>query len=608
MRFRRTRLAAANTGREPTYASGSGSMADALGRLPLFAGLRRHELERLARGAEDMEVKTGRVLCREGDVGRQFFVIVEGEVELSRDGRQVRRLGHGAFFGETALIEREPYTTSAIAVTDVRFIVLSSQAFSSLIHGNPVVETRVLRELVVENVAQRNVAEASFREQLELNAHAALHDGLTGLPNRTLFGDRLQQAILRVGREPGQPTVLLMDLDRFKEVNDTLGHAAGDSVLRDFAARLQAAVRKGDTMARLGGDEFAVIVTARQSDDVLSVIQRIQAAAERPFNVQGLPIGLEVSIGVAHYPEHGSDPETLTRHADIAMYAAKVARAGYAFYDAATSQADTGKLTIVTELRRAIENDELVLHYQPKADLETGQVASVEALVRWEHPERGLIPPDEFIPLAQQTTLVKPLTMWVLNEALRQCRAWEDDGLVLSVAVNLSPRNLSDQQLPADLALLLKKWRLAPSRVELEITETAILSDPFRAKTVLDRLGAMGVRLSIDDFGTGYSSLDYLKRLPVNEIKIDRSFVTRMLESEDDRIIVGSTIELARNLGLDVVAEGVEDEETWARLKALRCDTAQGYLLSRPLPAAELTSRLRELLGDSGPTSSADVA
>jgi diguanylate cyclase (GGDEF)-like protein len=586
----------------------SGSMADALSRVPLFAGLRRGELERLARGAEDMEVRAGRVLCREGELGRQFFVIAEGEIELSRGGKFVRRLGAGAFFGETALIEREPYTTSATAATDVRFFVFSSQAFSSLIHGNTVVETRILRELVVENVAQRNVAEQNFREQLELNAHAALHDALTGLPNRTLFGDRLQQAILRVGRELGQPTVLLMDLDRFKEVNDTLGHAAGDSVLRDFAQRLQAAVRKGDTMARLGGDEFAVIVTATRPDDLLSVIKRIQAAAERPFDVHGLPIGLEVSIGVAEYPEHGEDTETLTRHADIAMYAAKVGRTGYAVYDETTSQPDTGKLTIVTELRRAIENDELVLHYQPKANVSTGEIASVEALVRWQHPVRGLIPPGDFIPLAQQTTLVGPLTMWVLNEALRQCRAWEDDGLVLSVAVNLSPRNLLDAQLPTHLARLLKKWRLTPSRIELEITETAIVSDPFRAKAVLERLGAMGVRLSIDDFGTGYSSLDYLKRLPVNEIKIDRSFVTRMLESEDDGIIVSSTIELARNLGLDVVAEGVEDEETLALLKSLHCDIAQGYLLSRPLPPDELTSLLRKLRTEGGSTPSEEVA
>ena len=582
-------------------------MADALGRVPLFDGLRRHELELLSRGAEDVDVKAGRVLCREGEFGRQFFVLVDGEVELSRGGKHVRRLGPGAFFGETALIEREPYTTSATAVTDLRVLVLSSRAFSGLIHGNAVVETRILRELVVENVAQRNVAESNFHEQLELNAHAALHDALTGLPNRTLFGDRLEQALLRVGREPGQPTVLLMDLDRFKEVNDTLGHAAGDSVLRDFADRLQLAVRKGDTMSRLGGDEFGVIVTALQPEDVLSVIRRIQAAAERPFNVQGLPIGLEVSIGVAQYPEHGEDLETLTRHADIAMYAAKFGRTGYSIYDAATSHRDTGKLTIVTELRRAIENHELVLHYQPKADLATGEITSVEALVRWQHPVRGLIPPSEFIPLAQQTTLVTPLTKWVLNEALRQCRAWQDEGLVLSVAVNLSPRNLLDAQLPTDLAKLLKKWRLPPSRIELEITETAIVADPFRAKAVLDRLGAMGVRLSIDDFGTGYSSLEYLKRLPVNEIKIDQSFVTRMLESEDDGIIVRSTIELARNLGLDVVAEGVEDEATWARLKELHCDIGQGYLLSRPLPAAELTALVRQLNG--GETSvSSDVA
>jgi diguanylate cyclase (GGDEF)-like protein len=446
-----------------------------------------------------------------------------------------------------------------------------------------------------------------LRRQVASSDEQARRDLLTGLPNRTTFHELVERATAGARREKRQMAIMLMDLDRFKEVNDTLGHAAGDSVLRDFASRLQAAVRKGDTMARLGGDEFAVIVTARQPDDVLALVRRIQAAVELPFSVHGLPIGLEVSIGIAQYPEHGEDPETLTRHADIAMYSAKVGRTGYAVYDAATSPMDTGKLTIVTELRRAIENDELVLHYQPKADLASGEVTSVEALVRWEHPERGLIPPDDFIPVAQQTTLVKPLTTWVLNEALRQCRAWEDEGLTLSVAINLSPRNLSDPELPTDLASLLKKWRLAPSRVELEITETAIVSDPFRAKAVLDRLGAMGVRLSIDDFGTGYSSLEYLKRLPVNEIKIDRSFVTRMLESEDDGIIVRSTIDLARNLGLDVVAEGVEDEETWSKLKALNCDTAQGYLLSRPLPAEELTSRLRELHGGADSASAADV-
>ena len=583
----------------------SGSMADALARAPLFAALGRHELERLAQGADDIDVKAGRVLCREGELGRQFFVIVEGEVEITRGGTHVRRLGPGEFFGETALIEREPRTTTATAITDLRFLVFSSRAFSDLLHSNRALECRILRDLVVENVAQRKVAELNFQRQLELNAHAAVHDGLTGLPNRTLYGDRLQQGLLQVGREAGQPTVFLMDLDGFKDVNDTLGHAAGDELLQEFAARLRQEVRSGDTLARLGGDEF-VIVAALQPHDVLPLISRIQAAVERPFSVRGLPIGLELSIGVAQHPEHGADVETLTRHADIAMYTAKRTRAGWAVYDAAMGDRDTGTLTIITELRRAIENAELVLHYQPKAAFETGEVNSVEALVRWQHPVRGLVLPSDFIPLAQQTTLITPLTRWVLDEALGQCRRWQDEGLVVAVAVNLAPRDLLDEQLPGYLKKLLKKWELAPTSVELEITESAVVSEPARA--VLERLGAMGVRLSIDDYGTGYSALDHIRRLPVNEIKIDRSFVARMLNSDDDAVIVRSTIELARSLGLDVVAEGVEDEETWASLKALGCDLAQGYALGRPVPADELAALVLSRQADGGSASSEKVA
>jgi EAL domain-containing protein (putative c-di-GMP-specific phosphodiesterase class I) len=262
------------------------------------------------------------------------------------------------------------------------------------------------------------------------------------------------------------------------------------------------------------------------------------------------------------------------------------------FFDAGRYSADTIRLTLVGDLRRAIAGDELVLQYQPKAKLGDGEIASVEALVRWQHPTRGLIGPDEFIPLAQQTTLVKPLTLWVLDEAMRQCRAWDDEGIAVSIAVNVSPRNLVDERFPDDVAMLLKKWSLWPNRIELEITESAIVADMRLAKSVLDRFAAMGIALSIDDFGTGYSSLSHLKNLPVRELKIDRGFVGRMRESEDDAAIVRSTIELGHNLGLMVVAEGVESEETWAHLRALGCDSAQGYYLSRPLFADELPSLL----------------
>jgi EAL domain-containing protein (putative c-di-GMP-specific phosphodiesterase class I) len=276
------------------------------------------------------------------------------------------------------------------------------------------------------------------------------------------------------------------------------------------------------------------------------------------------------------------------------MCAAKEARSGYVIFDASHESADTIRLTLVSELRSAIRGNELVLHYQPKATLATDEIKSVEALVRWQHPTRGLVGPDEFIPVAQQTTLVKPLTLWVLNEAMRQCRAWVDEGLDLSVAVNLSPRNLLDDRFPDDVSSLLARWDLSPARIELEITESAIVSDLRRAKSVLDRLASLGILLSVDDFGTGYSSLSHLKNLPVRELKIDRSFVECMTNDPDDASIVRSTIELAKSLGLTVVAEGVETAETWAELRALGCDRAQGYVLSRPLNPDELRQLLHE--------------
>ncbi len=280
----------------------------------------------------------------------------------------------------------------------------------------------------------------------------------------------------------------------------------------------------------------------------------------------------------------------LLRRADVAMYVAKQWNSGYAFYDAEEHDFDPARLTLVGELRRALNDHELVLYYQPKAELRTGQVLSVEALIRWLHPERGLVPPDEFIPIAQQTGLIKPLTLYVLDEALRQGREWARRGWELSVAVNVSMRNLIDLEFPDDVSRLLAKWDADPSQLELEITESTIVADPFRSKLVLDRLSALGVRLSIDDFGTGYTSLAYLKQLPVDGIKIDRGFVMNMVEDEDDDAIVRSTIDLGRNLGLEVVAEGVENDEIMSRLKALGCDFAQGYHLSRPIPADQLSA------------------
>ena len=444
-----------------------------------------------------------------------------------------------------------------------------------------------------QDITQRKKAEAALLSQAELNEHQALHDALTGLPNRTLFRNRVGNALNARRRTDARAAVMVMDLDGFKEINDSLGHAAGDDLLVELGRRLKAALRTSDTVARLGGDEFGVLLPhASVPDHVLRAVDRMQAAIANPVTLQGLSLSLEASIGIALYPDDGKDVETLLGCADGAMYHAKAEKSGWAFYDSSRVRQDTARLTLIGELRRALEQRELVLYYQPKAGLADGEVHAVEALLRWSHPVRGLVPPDDFIPMAQQTGLIKPLTLYVIDEALRQCRSWQEDGLRLAVAVNLFARNLVDADFPTLVAGLLERWNVEPGLLEFEITESAMLADPTRTKLILEQLSAMGIRLSIDDFGTGYSSLAYLKRLPVSEIKVDRSFVMNMDEDQDDATIVKSTIDLGRNLGLDVVAEGVESEQVWDRLKALGCTTAQGYYLSRPIPAPELRTWL----------------
>ena len=448
---------------------------------------------------------------------------------------------------------------------------------------------------MIEDITERKIAEEELRRQSALNEHMALHDALTGLPNRTLLRDRIQQAVLTARREGGRVAVLMMDLDRFKEVNDSLGHHAGDVLLKELGSRLQGVLRESDTVARLGGDEFGILLKGQwKTTDVIPVLEKIRDALEQPIMLQDLPLAIEASVGISFYPDDGEDVDTLLRHADVAMYTAKDRNATYSFYDPASDQYDPTRLTIVGELRRAIDQRELVLYYQPKAMLADGEVSSVEALIRWNHPTRGLVMPDDFIPLAQQTGLIKPLTLYVVEEGLRQCKAWQEEGLTLSVAVNLSMRNLLDLEFPDQVETLIEKWGVDARLLEFEITESTMLADPVRTKHVLDKLSAMGIRLAIDDFGTGYSSLAYLKRLPVDEIKIDRSFVMHMSEDEDNATIVRSTIDLGQNLGLQVVAEGVETAEIWEKLNSLGCNIAQGYYLSRPVPADDLRDWLRE--------------
>jgi diguanylate cyclase (GGDEF)-like protein len=442
----------------------------------------------------------------------------------------------------------------------------------------------------------RMVGNASrrMRRQAEVNERQATHDSLTQLPNRVLFADRVNQAITTAQRKGDTVAVMIMDLDHFKEINDTLGHAHGDFLLQQIGPRISSVLRDSDTVARLGGDEFAVLLpTVPDPVAAVHVAEKMRRALRQPFIVKGMTLEVGASIGIAFYPGHGTTVEMLLQRADVAMYIAKAAHTGCETYTAERDEYSPHRLALVGELRQALRaRDELVVFYQPKFELATGEVSGFEALVRWEHPLRGLIEPDQFVPLAEHTGLIEPLTQYVLETALAQCREWMEAGLDLSIAVNLSVRNLLDPQLPSKVGRMLRESGVPPFRLKLEITESIIMADPKRATATLDRLSEMGVELSIDDFGTGYSSLSHLKRLPVNEIKIDKSFVMNMDADENDSVIVRSTIDLGRNLGLKVVAEGVETETVWTALSKMGCHQAQGFYRGRPRPAAELTDWL----------------
>jgi diguanylate cyclase (GGDEF)-like protein len=428
-----------------------------------------------------------------------------------------------------------------------------------------------------------------LRSQAQENEHMALHDSLTGLPNRRLFRERLEDAISTRVRKEEPLAVLIMDVDRFKEVNDTLGHHNGDLLLREIATRLSASLGPRETVARLSGDEFALLLPdLKTRAEVLTRAEGLLAVVAAPHALDELTLEVTASIGIALYPEDGRDMDTLLRHADVAMYIAKEAHTGRELYAAEKDPYSPTRLAVVGELRQGIENGELEVHYQPKADLASGRIVGAEALVRWRHPTRGLVMPDDFVPIAEHTGLLRPLTLSVLETAIRDCRRWEEEGVTLELAVNLSVRNLLDLELPNDIARLLAQYGLPAERLELEITETTIMSDPARTLAVLARLREQGLGIAIDDFGIGHSSLSYLKRLPVNELKIDRSFVMNMASSENDHVIVRSTIELAKNLGLRVVAEGVESLAVWQQLRELGCDQAQGYFLSRPVVESAL--------------------
>jgi diguanylate cyclase len=429
----------------------------------------------------------------------------------------------------------------------------------------------------------------SQRRGEELQA-VATTDDLTGLANRKHFNDQVDSTIAEADGKPTTFGVLLLDLDHFKDINDTLGHQYGDDLLTDLGPRLAARIGEGGMVARFGGDEFAILPAVRTENlaALTAIVEDVMACVREPVKFDDITLQVDASIGVARFPHDGQDAQTLLRRADIAMYSAKAERDGHRFYAHGQDRHSVSRLSMVGDFRRALEkDDEIVVHFHPIVDLGTGQVHGAEALVRWQHPDLGLLQPAAFLEIVEQTGLIGAMTTHVLQKAIAECAAWHAAGRDLTMSVNLSVRNLHDPMLSSQVAQMLDRHRLPPAALKLEITESMILSDPQRALATVESLSEIGVRFAVDDFGTGHSSLANLRRLPVHELKIDRSFVTPMLNEESDGVIVRSTIDLGHALGLTVVAEGVEDEVTLARLEEIGCDRAQGHFFSKPIPPIE---------------------
>jgi len=476
--------------------------------------------------------------------------------------------------------------------------VMVSRAIAQPVHALAVVAKRIedgdyaataqVKSVLEIQVLARSIDQMrkSVSEREERILKLAYNDALTGLANRPRLMDRLEQLIAISKRSDESVSVLLMDLDRFKYVNDALGHQLGDVVLQEVARRLSTLLRDSDTVARLGGDEFAVLLPQTSSAAATVVAARVSAALEQPIELSGQNVDVGASVGIAAFPEHGPDAASLLREADVAMYAAKRAHVGFMVFNERQSQERQKQLSMLSDVRRAIEYGELMLHYQPKVEIASGRVVGVEGLVRWQHPRRGLVPPGDFIPFLEQSGHIRSLTRWALDAGVRQAVEWNSNELVVSI--NISARDLLDADLPVFLRGLLDQHALPAPRLCLELTESAFVDDPGTAFATIERLYDLGVRLAIDDYGTGYSSLAYIQRLPMHELKIDRSFVGKVLRSHDNETIVRSTIELGHNLGLKVTAEGIEETEALALLARMGCDTGQGYFIARPLAVADL--------------------
>jgi diguanylate cyclase (GGDEF)-like protein len=495
-----------------------------------------------------------------------------------------------------------PYAPVAAAIAeDVRTMTVALVASLTAFY------VVVFRLIASASTKLRRQTQA-LHDSAERDRHQATHDALTGLPNWGLLRDRLDQGLAAASRSAAEVALLLIDLDRFKEINDTLGHSYGDKLLCQVGPRLQSVLRDGDSVARLGGDEFAVLLPSVDGvREAEQVAERLREALHRPFDVDGVALDVEASIGIVLSPWHGTDTEVLLRHADIAMYVAKELKAGAVVFEPEEHNTSASRLSVLGDLRRALDGgDELFLHYQPKYTLDGERIEGLEALLRWQHPTQGLIPPDDFIPAAEGTGIILRLTEHVLDLALAQMRGWTDAGHAVPVAVNLSTRCLLDDGLPDMVERLLARHGVPAELLRLEVTESAVMGDAARCMAVLQRLHDLGVKLSIDDFGTGYSSMAYLRRLPVDELKIDRSFVLGMTTGQHDAVLVRTAIDLGHNLGLTVVAEGVEGADHVTALRALGCDIAQGYHYARPMgweQMSELLDRVGTIHGTLGSVS-----
>lgn len=529
------------------------------------------------------------------------------------DGQQQMRLVPLGDDGHVAAVLQRPIASAMANFRTLRttLVVLGFLSLAVSIAGSAMIALSVTRPIERLLAAVKRIRQGDYSERIaipredEIGVLAqgmehmrtgiaereqkilklAYEDPLTLLPNRSQFALALEQGIVRAQARCHSLAIMVMDLDRFKYVNDSLGHGVGDHVLREVGSRLRLMQGQIECVARLGGDEFALLVQQSDVTAVTAVAQRIIKSLEVPIIYDGQPLDVGTSIGIAIFPAHGSTSETLVRNADIAMYVAKRTRSGCAVYEKDYDTSQQEHLSLLGELRNAVERGELRLHYQPKVDLHSATVGACEALLRWDHPRRGVVPPAAFIPFAEHTGYIKVLSRWVLEEAVRQLGQWRRQGLELQVSVNISARDLLNRELPEIIGAILHQHQVPAGMLCLEITESGFMEDPAHAIKVLERLAELGLELSIDDYGTGYSSLSYLMKLPAKELKIDRSFVSHVNENSDLRTIVSSTIEMGHRLGMKVVAEGVEDDASYALLRELGCDTAQGYYMSPPLPA-----------------------